>query len=1003
MNANNNGKFNKDKSNKITDILSPKSHKAIIIKVLNCFLKIKKLIIWLINKIFSFFSKYSILAQINMILIPISVLLALLIISVHHAFYKHLYIFNFDKGFKEEFSDLYISEVDDLLASLDGFIIKENRLDLGNQLFFEIYYREFASIGIFNNNNKRIFPDINIYSETLYSELDQVSKDLQAQDTYTIPQNKSKEYIDDRLYDSIGELAKLYYYMVPIILHGSFMINVFINQTFFVAYEFDENRNILNNELFFNFPRNKDSFNENDNFTPNNYLTNPIVNQSHFEHIELINNSYYAENFFMKLDNDFRKSVDLSKNETSKLSFAHLNIENNGNINKSLIILMQQNININTEENTNDRHYMINIIFYYNQLNDEISKTNEYSTFIIKDNFEFKDIQKETEKYSDNVTFVLLISDITKYSLTKVDSQFFHDGLYDNKINFILNGINYDSFNLDDLYDPFKKYSSCKQMEYDIQYFSVLYLYKTLFQSMNYTIIRRKRLEIYLYHFESETIINNICKNIDFSTYRDYLEVTGINCWEKENIIFFDEEEYKSFTTINSHLKIPYCGCLPLYCIKDLKTLKKDGFNNISFASKINMPSKCQNKFIFYDNVTDVQIDSSLVYGDKKLYKKILSHLKTEKNEYLKFQLEQLTQLPGYHLLLITKIISTNENHATIIYKYVSWIELIFIISAITSIFFLIVIIIVNVNLKRYSLIIMEYKEKNEAYIFHSHYHSNHSNYDDIFKKNEKEENNKKEELKLINERDSFIKNDNFVRKEIFNVNDNSLLDDLFTMFCKHYKISLKDIENMYENKEHQSKNEIKVKMMMEKNELFNLLSLFSIYAPIFRFTLNLDYKMYNFSKIIKRYDSYINQMINTNKEQARLTRNILYELLSTESIHDFGLVTNLKFKYISNLNAELKQNSIKISLFKNIIKNMRKVRFTIDNEDNKEPVNFAEETQKTKLILKKKNRLSEILKNKFEGDDYLNFHKVENSFNFFLINSYYKYLKQIVMEGNNS
>ena len=44
-----------------------------------------------------------------------------------------------------------------------------------------------------------------------------------------------------------------------------------------------------------------------------------------------------------------------------------------------------------------------------------------------------------------------------------------------------------------------------------------------------------------------------------------------------------------------------------------------------------------------------------------------------------------------------------------------------------------------------------------------------------------------------------------------------------------------------------------------------------------------------------------------------------------------------------------------------------------------------------------------ELFKNKFESDDYLNFNKIESSFNFFLINSYYKYLKQISYEKNNS
>ena len=53
--------------------------------------------------------------------------------------------------------------------------------------------------------------------------------------------------------------------------------------------------------------------------------------------------------------------------------------------------------------------------------------------------------------------------------------------------------------------------------------------------------------------------------------------------------------------------------------------------------------------------------------------------------------------------------------------------------------------------------------------------------------------------------------------------------------------------------------------------------------------------------------------------------------------------------------------------------------------------------------ILIENNELMELFKSKFEGDDYLNSNKIESSFNFFLINSYYKYFKQISLEENNT
>ena len=183
---------------------------------------------------------------------------------------------------------------------------------------------------------------------------------------------------------------------------------------------------------------------------------------------------------------------------------------------------------------------------------------------------------------------------------------------------------------------------------------------------------------------------------------------------------------------------------------------------------------------------------------------------------------------------------------------------------------------------------------------------------------------------------------------------------------------------------------------------------MFSIYAPFFRLNIGLDYKMYKYSKIIKKYEQYVNQVGDLNKNQTKLTKNILYELLSTENISDYGLVMNLNFKYISNINAEKKDNSIQNALFINIINKLKGKKEVNEfaNDINMSDILFikdGDERQNVKLIIKKKNELMELFKNRFESDDYLNFNKIESSFNFFLINSYYKYLKQISLEEQDN
>ena len=243
------------------------------------------------------------------------------------------------------------------------------------------------------------------------------------------------------------------------------------------------------------------------------------------------------------------------------------------------------------------------------------------------------------------------------------------------------------------------------------------------------------------------------------------------------------------------------------------------------------------------------------------------------------------------------------------------------------------------------------------------------------------------------------MQNNNSLLAELYN-NENSLIEELFLIFCKHYRIRRYQLERYYSRHEHETKYQLRMKMMMEKNELFKLLCMFCIYAPYFRLNLSLEYNTYKYSKLIKKFDKNILQTSNADKEQIKLTRNILYELISTENIPDYGLVMNLNFNYLTNINLENKENSIQNALFKNVFDKMKENENLID-KNNDININKEDEKQNVKLVLKSKNEFIELFKNNFESDDYLNVNKLESSFNFFLINSYYKYMKQISAEEN--
>ena len=77
--------------------------------------------------------------------------------------------------------------------------------------------------------------------------------------------------------------------------------------------------------------------------------------------------------------------------------------------------------------------------------------------------------------------------------MTTIDYQYFHYGLYDKNYNFYKNGISFDSFNLDYLYEPFDYYLSVDNFKIDFKYLSTLYLYKSLFQTMKPSIIKKKK------------------------------------------------------------------------------------------------------------------------------------------------------------------------------------------------------------------------------------------------------------------------------------------------------------------------------------------------------------------------------------------------------------------------------------------------------------------------------------------------------------------------------
>ena len=948
---------------------------------------VKDIFLWIYNTIVNFFTKCSMLIHFLVILVPFSLIFIFLIFYLHITFYDGLFRYNYYKGVKEEFLDRYISEIDEMQSSLQIIIIKENYLDFENSLFFEIYYNELISLGLLDEDTYT-FPNIAENSENLYSFYQKGSENCD----YFIPKKDSEKYLDNRK-DSLKELAKIYYYMQPIINYGFKFMGITINQTYLIAYEFNKDREIIGDELFFAFPKSNLSTKANNFIVSHRYL-NPLVVNKTYTGTDLINDSYFQENFFEKKDYEFRNNISLEKDRSfSKMSLSHFNYEFNGNITKSILSTLQLYIN------HNGKNYIINIIttIQEKEIKDDAI---EYSVFIYSPN-----ISDDTnEKYSDSSSFLISNQNFIEYSLSTLDTKYFHYGLYDKKGFFFSNGVFFDSFNYDFLSDPLKYYSTIDGFKIDLKYLSSLYLYAKTYQNVKQISENQgENDELAINTFEDSAKIQEICKNINLTRYIEYVksEEKILDCWEIQNKFYFNNNQHEKKFNIYS---LPYCTCIPLYCLNNFETLKdnKYQFSDTDFAGKINLPNKCQNKFSYYSNENMNYSISNFIF---KLFN---SFSQNPENNYFRFQKVELIRLPGYYLFTVSNINSNDTYTFYLFYDSNMKLTLIGIILIFLVVIFSLSIVIIYEHLKKITLIIKEFKELYEKYIYNSSDTDliTSTIHDKNNKKNKNDETHKDKQLfeqnNESNENTSLLQNSNSnsLLNELYN-NENSLIEELFLIYCKYYRVTRYQIEKYYARQQHESKYQLRMKMMMEKNELFKLLCMFCIYAPYFRLNLSLEYNTYKYSKLIKKFDKNILQISNVDKEQIKLTRNILYELISTENIPDYGLIMNLNFKYISNINLNNKKNSIQNTLFNNIFSIMKNEN-NIYNNDMDINTNKNDEKQNVKLVLKSKNEFIDLFKNNFESDDYLNLNKLESSFNFFLINSYYKYLKQISAENKD-
>ena len=903
-------------------------------------------------------SKVPILIQFIILFIPITLIIALGLLFIHLYLFSNVYKFDFYTIIKEGFLRYFITDLDDINFDLNQKKTSLLLEDISNLVFFKIYFDELNTYGLFNEEKEKIFPNISFFSEDIYKSLE-LSNTI-----FSIPKNMSEQYIDARE-DSFSELYKIYYHFLPLISTEAISAKTYINQTFLIMYDVNEAKEIESTVIFFNFPRITEDFvQNNNNFYPYNNLIAPRISgcqeyEASKKEKNNNKNKIYDTNWFFHFDCQFRKDPMAN----FYLNFFHLNENNKGSINKTNIATMQTQI-----KNNKNKTFIISIIFFLHQKN--LAKgASEDSVFLVT-NFTNNNIRK----YSDNKSFVLNNNDITEIALSSHLSKYFHYGITSLDDNLFSDGIFYDNIDLNLLPEPSKAFSTIKGFNFDLRYFSSYYLFTKLFQKSQYSKEFMDTDNIFYYIFNNSLQIKEVCSKFDFNLYINSLNENDVDCFDKKNLLYYTRNNIRTFFA--EGLTLPYCICLPLYCIKNLEN--DFDINNIQFVDEIILPEKCQNNLLYYTNNIINNNESKLDLSDisLKFGENLEEHLESQ---YIKFAYEKKNLNGGLSFVFISVI--NNEEMKNILVEFVqrfnkssTKIIIIFIIG--TCVIFIVFTIIIMIYIISISNIIYEYK--NKAYIFLNKL----ANYSSTNKsQNNSDSDNKNTNYELF----PLMLEEN---TEIKNMEENDLINDLYKIYSKFYSKYDNSNNDIQSNS---NKSLLKINKLKEDNELFRLFLKLSLYMPQFKLDINIDHDFYKDSKLIKNIENNFSKklIMNENKEQILYTKGIIKELLSTELIDDYGLITNLNFNYITNINID-KKNYIKKAIFKKV-EEMKKSQIS----NNKENRNLN--IDNIKIIFKNKNIIMKKIEEKFEQDDYLNLNKLDSYFNTTLINSFYNYTKRII------
>ena len=618
----------------------------------------------------------------------------------------------------------------------------------------------------------------------------------------------------------------------------------------------------------------------------------------------------------------------------------------------------------------------------------------DFSTFILINDSILPMIE---EKYSDNDTFLISKSRIPELALSSKLSQYFHYGMYDKNYNFFKHGVSFDNINIQTLAEPLKYYKSSERFNIDLRYFSSLYLFSSLYRILDF--------------FNKDNILQNICSRINFNSYISYLKFEQIDCFDDNNLLYYSERDTQEDIFHFNYNTMPYCICLPLYCLKNLDNNHVP--DKIEYIEEMILPDKCQNNYKTYLNgINEIfknQSDEVISFlefnfglNDINIFSENVKE--SIEKEYYIIKSYKFPQFPDLTFLIFSFVDNTplKEILCNLITK-IDTIKSYYIIIELSGMIlgFVIGNIIIIRNIKKISNVIFDFEKIHEKFLYKLESSSmsvlNKNNDNTIFNSNfniDPEKLSNTDNLGLI--KNVKITEDSNIDNNLFFSNENSLFNELLLLYCKYYNITKEELIKKNYKSKHSNKKKDKYQSE-EENELFKFLRIMSIYIPKFKLNVSVEYNFYLNSNL---NNNYIKSITKGQHLKARqLTQSVIFELLSTECTQDnSGLITNLNFKYITNINIDSKidNNAIKNSMFSFADTEMKNFKHKIfESKD----ILIEDENIKDnlKIIWKEKNKVFEELENNFENDDYLKKEKLREVFDSFLVNTYYKYLEKIL------